>query len=157
MELVPDAGGLPGAQATPGGVSGAGAECRGQVAPAAAGIEHEQDAFKRGAVVDRRSSTRPTRWWPGRDQRLEQVPQPIIDQPLLLRPRHDERLDLAQLRERGSDTPGVLRPGLSGADRPPIGMRVHRHEPEQSGKSAAALDAHPICAAPNATRTRRVT
>jgi NTE family protein len=54
-----------------------------------------------------------------------------------------------------ADTDAFLDGG--GADRPPIGMRVHRHEPEQSGKSAAALDAHPICAAPNATRTRRVT
>ena len=34
------------------------AELRGQVAPAAAGVEHEQDALERGAVGDRRPPTR---------------------------------------------------------------------------------------------------
>jgi hypothetical protein len=47
-------------------------------------VEHEQDALERGAVLDRRSTTGAARGWPWRDQRLDQLPQPIIDQPLLL-------------------------------------------------------------------------
>ncbi len=90
----------------------------GQVAPATAGVEDEQDALQRGAVVDARAATGSLRRRPRRDQGLEQLPQPIIDQPLLSRPRHDQRLDLARRGASRSDTPWVLRPGLSLAFNP---------------------------------------
>jgi hypothetical protein len=81
--------------------------------PATPGVEHEQDALERRSVLDRRPSIRPARWWPRREQRLEQLPQPIIDQPLLLGRRHDQRLDLVPSALPRNDTPRVLRPGLS--------------------------------------------
>ena len=65
VQSVPDPGLLPGAQPPPGGVTGPVAELRRQVAPAAAGVQHEQDAFQRGAFVDPRPSARASGCGPG--------------------------------------------------------------------------------------------
>jgi diacylglycerol O-acyltransferase len=75
-----------------------------QVSPPAAGVEHEQDPLQGGPVIDPWSSTRPTSHCTWRDQRLDQLPEPILDQPLLLRPRHDRRRSTIGVRRSRSDT-----------------------------------------------------
>jgi hypothetical protein len=52
-------------------------------------VSSEQDPFERGSVVDPRASARAARCRPRRDQRLDQFPEPVRDQPLLLASRHD--------------------------------------------------------------------
>lgn len=54
-----------------------------------------------------------------------------------------------------ADTDAFLDGG--GAHRPPIRMRVHRHEPDPAGKNAADLDAHRTCTSPSETRSPRLT
>ena len=105
MQAVPDAGVLPLAQSAPGGVPGSAAQLLGQVPPAAAGVEDKQDPFQRGPILDPGPPTRATRRWPGRDQRLDQFPESILDQPLLPAPRHDRRRSTIDRSRSRSDTP----------------------------------------------------
>jgi hypothetical protein len=63
----------------------------GKVAPATAGVEHQQDPFECGPVIDPRPPARTPRHRAARNQRLDQFPEPILDSPLLLAVRHDRR------------------------------------------------------------------
>lgn len=102
---VPHAGVLPFAQPPPRGVPGPTAQLRREVPPPAAGIEHEQDPFQSGPVVDPRSPTRTTRYWPGRDQRFDQFSEPILDPLMLHVPRYNRRRSTISSSRSRSDTP----------------------------------------------------
>ncbi len=106
MQPVPHASGLPRAQPPPGGVPGPVSQLEREVPPAAAGVQHEQDAFQRGPLVDPRPPARPLRRRPRREQRFDQLPESVFDQPLLLRPRHDRARSLITTRRSRTDTPG---------------------------------------------------
>jgi hypothetical protein len=110
VQLIPHAGVLPLAQPPPRGVPGTASQLGGQIAPATTGLEHEQDPLQRGAVVDPRSPTRTACRRGRRDPRLDQLPQPILDQPLPLHPRHTGD-DQRSVTEDHVATHLVLRPG----------------------------------------------
>ncbi len=61
MQPVPHPGLLPGPQPPPGGVPGPVAQPRWEIAPAAAGVQHEQDALQRGPLIHPRPPTRTLR------------------------------------------------------------------------------------------------
>lgn len=73
----------------PSSVSGAVAELGWQVAPAAVRVQHEQDAYQRGPLIDPRPPARTLRHRTPRQQRLDQLPEPVLNLPLLLCARHD--------------------------------------------------------------------
>jgi hypothetical protein len=79
LQPVPRTGVLPG-PSPPGGVPGTAPELRGKVAPPATGAQHEQDAFQRGTIIDPRTPTRTSRSRPSREQRPNQLPEPVVNE-----------------------------------------------------------------------------
>jgi hypothetical protein len=61
----------------------------GQLSPAAAVVEPGQDPFERCPAIDAESPTRTARHRTRRNQRLDQLTEPILDPLLLLAVRHD--------------------------------------------------------------------
>lgn len=89
VQLFPHSGFLPIAQPAPGGVPGSATELCGRVPQPAPGMEHEKDALQGGTVIDPQPPTRN----PRRDQRSDQLSQPVIDHPLMLPRDHAGMVD----------------------------------------------------------------
>ena len=107
VQPVPHPGLLPSSQPPPRGVPGAVAQLPRQVTPMTAGVQHEQDARQRGPLIDPRPPSRPAGRRSRRKQRLDQLPQPIFDQPPLpRRRRHGRTRSSINNRRSRTDTPG---------------------------------------------------
>ena len=76
----------------------------GQVTPSTAGAQHEQDPFQCRAILDPWSATRPAWSWARREQRLDQLPEPVVDESLVR--RHGRRGSLVRQPRSRTDTPG---------------------------------------------------
>ncbi len=79
VELVEACGLGPAAQPPPAGHLRAEPQLLGEVLPADAGVQHDQDRLQAPPAIDRPRPWRSDR--PGRQQRRDQLPQPTVDDP----------------------------------------------------------------------------